>query len=119
MPSRAMTNADHDRTVTDGIVLVEFRAPWCAPCNQFAAVFERVSDRNEDVVFVTVDTDAEPELAQRYAIRATPTLVAYRDGIPVHFLPGALPEPDLEDIVRQMRELDMDLVRDQWAGLRP
>jgi thioredoxin 1 len=73
-----------------------------------------VSDRNEDVVFAKVDTEAEPELAQLYGITSIPTLVVYRDGIPVFGQPGALPEPALEDIVRQVRGLDMDVVREQY-----
>jgi thioredoxin 1 len=77
-------------------------------------VFERVSDHNKDVVFAKVDTEAEPELAQMYGITSIPTLVVYRDGIPVFGQPGALPEPALEDIVHQVRELDMDLVRKQY-----
>ena len=114
MATRTMTSIDHDQTVEDGIVLIDFWAAWCGPCRQFAPVFERVSARNEDIVFAKVDTEAEPELAQMYGITSIPTLVVYRDGIPVFGQPGALPEPALEDIVRQVRDLDMDLVREQY-----
>jgi len=109
-----MTSTDHDQTVKDGIVLIDFWASWCGPCRQFAPVFERVSERNEDAVFAKVDTEAEPELAQMYGITAIPTLVVYRDGIPVFGQPGALREADLEDILKQVRDLDMDAVRTQY-----
>ncbi len=115
MATQTMTLADHDQTVKDGIVLIDFWAAWCGPCRQFAPVYERVSHRNEDVVFAKVDTEAEPELAQMYGITSIPTLVVYRDGIPVFGQPGALPEPSLVDILRQVRELDMDAVREQYA----
>ena len=114
MATRTMSIDDHDQTVKEGIVLIDFWAAWCGPCRQFAPVFERVSERNEDVVFAKVDTEAEPELAQMYGITSIPTLVVYRDGIPVFGQPSALPEPALEDIVHQVRELDMDLVRSQY-----
>jgi len=112
--TQTMTSTDHDQTVKDGIVLIDFWASWCGPCRQFAPVFERVSARNEDAVFAKVDTEAEPELAQMYGITAIPTLVVYRDGIPVFGQPGALREADLEDILKQVRDLDMDAVRAQY-----
>ena len=115
MATRTMTSTDHDQTVEEGIVLIDFWAAWCGPCRQFAPIFERVSEKNTDAVFAKVDTEAEPELAQMYGITSIPTLVAYRDGIPVFGQPGALPQAALEDILRQVRELDMDAVREQYA----
>ncbi len=114
MATRTMTSTDHDQTVKDGIVLIDFWAAWCGPCRQFAPVFERVSERNEDAVFAKVDTEAEPELAQMYGVTAIPTLVVYRDGIPVFGQPGAMREGDLEDVLRQVRDLDMAAVREQY-----
>jgi thioredoxin 1 len=110
-----MTVTDHDETVKDGIVLIDFWAAWCGPCRQFGPIFERASERHTDAVFAKVDTEAEPELAQRYGVSSIPTLVVYRDGIPVFGQPGALPEKALEEILRQVRELDMDDVRAQYA----
>jgi thioredoxin 1 len=113
--TKTLTSTDHDDTVKEGIVLIDFWAAWCGPCRQFAPVFERVSEKNQDVIFAKVDTEAEPELAQMYGITSIPTLVAYRDGIPVFGQPGALPERALEDILTQVRELDMEAVREQYA----
>jgi thioredoxin 1 len=115
MATTTMTKDTHDATVAEGIVLIDFWAAWCGPCRQFAPVFEKVSEANPDVTFAKVDTEAEPDLAGRYGITSIPTLIAYRDGIPVFGQPGSLPQPALEDLLTQVRGLDMDEVRSRYA----
>ena len=115
MSTRELTLAEHDETVADGIVLIDFWAEWCGPCRSFAPVYDKVSTANEDITFAKVDTEAEQELAGRYGITSIPTLVAYRDGIPVFSQPGALPQPALEDLIGQLRGLDMDEVRQRYT----
>ena len=115
MSTLTLTDTNHDETVQDGIVLIDFWAEWCGPCRQFGPVFERVSEQNSDAVFAKVDTEAEPALAQRYGVSSIPTLVIYRDGIPVFGQPGALPQNALEHVLQQVRDLDMEAVRTQYA----
>jgi thioredoxin 1 len=109
-----MTQENHDETISDGIVLIDFWASWCGPCLRFGPIFERVSEEHADAVFAKVDTEAEQELAAQYGVTSIPTLVVYRDGIPVFGQPGALPEEALKGILGQVRELDMDSVRTQY-----
>lgn len=115
MATVELTEQTHDETVKDGIVLIDFWAAWCGPCRMFAPVFERTSERHPDATFAKVDTEAEPDLAGRYGITSIPTLVIYRDGIPIFGQPGALPEAALEDVIGQVRALDMDDVRKKYA----
>ncbi|WP_432492598.1 thioredoxin [Kineococcus auxinigenes] len=115
MSTQALTLETHDETVKDGIVLIDFWAEWCGPCRQFGPVFERASQKHEDITFTKVDTEDQQQLAARYGITSIPTLVAYRDGIPVFGQPGALPETALEQLIEQVRALDMDTVKQQYA----
>ncbi len=115
MSTQALTLETHDETVKDGIVLIDFWAEWCGPCRQFGPVFERASEKHEDIAFTKVDTEDQQQLAARYGITSIPTLVAYRDGIPVFGQPGALPETALEQLIEQVRALDMDTVKQQYA----
>ncbi|MFC6593331.1 thioredoxin [Kitasatospora paranensis] len=99
-----------------GIVLVDFWAAWCGPCRMFAPVFERVSQKHPDIVFGKVDTQAQQQLAAAFQISSIPTLMAVRDGVVLYAQPGALPEAALEDVIRQIRAVDMDDVRQRIAA---
>ncbi|MEV8513235.1 thioredoxin domain-containing protein [Dactylosporangium sp. NPDC051484] len=99
----------------EGIALVDFWASWCAPCRNFAPVYERVSELNPDITFGKVDTEAEQLLAAEFNIRSIPTLMIVRDGVALYSEPGALPQQALESLIQQARDLDMDEVRAKVA----
>ena len=116
MATSTLTNENFESTVTgEGITLVDFWASWCGPCRQFGPIFEQTADENPDVTFAKVDTQAEQALAGQLGIMSIPTLMIFRDGIQLFSKPGALPKSALDDLLKQVRALDMDQVRKDLA----
>ncbi len=112
MATVAVTKDSFQQVVgKDGIVFIDWWAPWCGPCRMFGPTYEKVSEKNPDITFAKVNTEVEQELAATFDIRSIPTLMILRDQVLVFAQPGALPQAALENLVTQVRALDMDKVR--------
>jgi thioredoxin len=116
MATVALSKDTFDQTIQDNeTVLVDFWAEWCGPCRTFAPTYEESSEKHEGIVFAKVDTEDQQELAAAFGIRSIPTLMVFRDQIVLYSQPGALPGEMLEDLIAQVKEVDMEDVRRQIA----
>ncbi len=116
MALTTLTAANFNETVENNpIVIIDFWAPWCAPCRSFAPIYEKTSEDYPDIVFGKVNTEEEQELAGHFQIRSIPTTMMLKEGIIVFSQPGLMPEEALKDIIEQVVALDMDMVREEIA----
>ena len=117
MATLELNAANFQQTINDNANLViDFWAPWCAPCRGFAPTFEAASEKRPDVVFAKVNTEEEQEIAAAFNIRSIPTLMVFRDQIIIYSEAGALPAAAFEQLIEQAMALNMDTVRADIAA---
>jgi len=97
------------------MVLVDFWATWCGPCQTFGPIYESVSEKYPDVVFAKVNTEEQRELAGHFQVRSIPTLMIFRDQVIIFSQPGAIPGSVLEDLIGKAQALDMAQVHAEIA----
>ncbi len=84
-------------------VLVDFWAPWCAPCHMVAPIVEKIAERFAGKLkVVKLNVDEAPELANQYRIRGIPALLLFKNGEVVNQLIGAQPENAIATVVEQV-----------------
>ena len=107
-----LTQSNFDETISSNdIVIIDFWAPWCGPCLQFAPTFKEASEKIDGVTFAKVNTEEEQGLGAHFRIRSIPTLMIFREQIGIFSQPGSMTAKDLEDLLDKAKSIDMDKVR--------
>ncbi|HRL21827.1 thioredoxin [Alcaligenes sp. SDU_A2] len=117
MSTIELNEATFQAAVEDGKpLIIDFWAPWCGPCRQFAPVFEAAAAEHADVTFAKVNTEEEQELAAALRIRSIPTLMVFRERVLLFSQAGALSASQLTELVEQVKAVDMEKVHAEIAA---
>ena len=81
---------------SQGVVLVDFWAPWCGPCKMVGPILDEIAEELSEVKSGKVNVDDEQELAGKYGIRSIPTMIIFKNGEKVDQMVGALPKGSIK-----------------------
>ncbi len=97
------SNFENEVYKSDIPVLVDFWAPWCAPCNMLAPVIEELAEEYKGKVkFCKLNVDENPSTPSRFGIRGIPTLIIFKDGKVVEQIVGLVPKSTIKEILDKL-----------------
>ena len=97
-----ITSENFDRTVmqSEKTVLIDFWAGWCGPCRMLAPIIDEIAEEYADTITVgTINVDEQPQLAAAFGVESIPTLIAFKNGVPMGALVGLQTKESVIDLI--------------------
>ena len=97
-----ITSENFDRTVmqSEKTVLIDFWAGWCGPCRMLAPIIDEIAEEYADTVTVSkINVDEQPQLAAAFGVESIPTLIAFKNGVPLGALVGLQTKESVIDLI--------------------
>lgn len=111
---KAISTEQFEATIQDHeIVLFDFWASWCAPCKQFAHVYDKVAAAYPQILFAKINIEEQQELADTFQIRSIPHIMVFKQGIVIYSEAGSMPESTLKDLVEQAVSANVSEIKAQ------
>jgi thioredoxin 1 len=112
-----LTKANFKETIEKNpFVIVDFWAPWCDPCVAFTPTFEAAAEKNPDIVFGMVNTEADPEIGEYFEVNQIPGILIVREQAGIHAQVGEIGAPAFDEMIKWAREFDMTPVREYYKS---
>ncbi len=93
-------NFEEEALKSEKIVLVDFYADWCGPCQMMSPIIEKIAEENKDIVVGKINVDEEEDLAVRYNVISIPTFIVIKNGEEVNRIIGAVSKSEIEGIIK-------------------
>jgi thioredoxin 1 len=98
---KVLTDSNFKDEISEGLLLVDFWAPWCAPCRMLGPILEEIDKEFNDITIGKLNVDENPQTAQEFRIMSIPLVILFKDGEAVESLLGLRPKQAYLDAIER------------------
>jgi thioredoxin 1 len=111
MSVKQLTKDNFDAIVgPSDLVVIDFTADWCEPCQAFSTHFESLAHEFDEAVFAQVNVGEQPDLAEEFNVRSVPTVMILRHHVAVYLQPGSISANELKRLLNDAKALSMEQI---------